>query len=63
MKGKTVMNQEERYDALVHCRYVDEIIVNAPWTLEDDYLDRHRVRFLIYGIDFLLVLKSYHANV
>ena len=43
LKGKTVMNEKERYDALLHCRYVDEIIINAPWTLEDEYLDRHRV--------------------
>lgn len=43
MKGKTVMNEKERYDAVLHCRYVDELIKGAPWTLTDDFLAEHRV--------------------
>lgn len=42
-KGFTVMNEDERYDAVRHCRYVDEIVRNAPWTLTPEFLTRHRV--------------------
>ncbi|KAF3858440.1 hypothetical protein F7725_011641, partial [Dissostichus mawsoni] len=43
-KGFTVMNEDERYDAISHCRYVDEVVRNAPWTLTPEFLAKHRVR-------------------
>lgn len=42
-KGFTVMNEDERYDAVSHCRYVDEVVRDAPWTLTPEFLTKHRV--------------------
>ena len=37
------MNEKERYEAILHCRYVDEIVKDAPWTLSDEFLEKHQV--------------------
>merc|ERR1711936_194879 len=47
-KGKTVMNGDERYEALRHCRYVDEVVVDAPWTLDMEFLEKHKIDFVAH---------------
>ncbi|KAK3549270.1 hypothetical protein QTP70_034481 [Hemibagrus guttatus] len=48
LKGFTVMNEDERYDAVSHCRYVDEVVRDAPWTLTPEFLTRHRIDFVAH---------------
>jgi len=43
LKGKTVMSEQERYDAIRHCRYVDELVVDAPWVITPEFLEEHQV--------------------
>lgn len=47
-KGKTVMTDHERYEALRHCRYVDEVVVDAPWTLDNEFLAQHKIDFVAH---------------
>ena len=66
-KGKTVMDENERYDALRHCRYVDEVVREAPWVLDDEYLTKHKIDFVAHddvpycigsGTDIYAALKE-----
>ena len=50
MKGMTVMNEKERYEAVRHCRYVDELVPDAPWTLDDQFLTKHKVQHLSFSL-------------
>ncbi|XP_077336895.1 choline-phosphate cytidylyltransferase B isoform X1 [Lithobates pipiens] len=47
-KGFTVMTENERYEALRHCRYVDEVITDAPWTLTPEFLEKHKIDFVAH---------------
>ncbi|CAG9805467.1 unnamed protein product [Chironomus riparius] len=46
MKGRTVMTDVERYEAIRHCRYVDEIIRDAPWKITDEFMAEHKIDFV-----------------
>lgn len=61
-KGFTVMTEIERYEALRHCRYVDEILRDAPWTLTPEFLEKHKVCLcvcvVVYSISVLVVHEA-----
>ncbi|VFQ76110.1 unnamed protein product [Cuscuta campestris] len=47
-KGKTVMTEEERYESLRHCKWVDEVIPDAPWVINQEFLDKHKIDFVAH---------------
>lgn len=50
LKGKTVMNEEERYESLRHCTHVDEIVENAPWIMDEEFLTKHQIDYVTHDV-------------
>ncbi|KAL8244656.1 hypothetical protein R6Q59_010914 [Mikania micrantha] len=48
LKGKTVMTDQERYESLRHCKWVDEVIPDAPWVLTQEFIDKHAIDYVAH---------------
>ncbi|EIJ88802.1 choline-phosphate cytidylyltransferase [Nematocida parisii] len=50
-KGMTVMTMEERVESIRHCRWVDEIIKDAPWVITREFLEENKIDFVAHDGD------------
>ncbi|XP_074601514.1 choline-phosphate cytidylyltransferase A-like [Brevipalpus obovatus] len=48
LKGRTVMTDEERYEAVRYCCVVDEVIRDAPWVLTEEFLLQNKIDFVAH---------------
>jgi choline-phosphate cytidylyltransferase len=47
LKGRTVMNQEERMESVKHCKWADEVVL-GPWILTPEFLDEHKIDYVAH---------------
>ena len=38
------MTQEERYETMRHCKWVDEVVIDSPWVIDEAFLNKVRGR-------------------
>ncbi|CAO3624003.1 unnamed protein product [Cunninghamella blakesleeana] len=50
-KGKTVMKDTERYEALRHIKWVDEVIEDAPWVITQEFIDQHQIDYVAHDAE------------
>lgn len=51
-KRSPVMTMKERVDTVSSCRYVDEVIPNAPLVIDPGWLNTHQIDLVVHGDDF-----------
>jgi cytidyltransferase-like protein len=57
-KRRPIMTMEERMAVVAGCRYVDEVLANAPLVLDKKFLTTHRVDLVVHGDDFDLSMAT-----
>lgn len=48
LKGLTVLTDKQRCETLTHCRWVDEVIPDAPWTVTPKFLEEHKIDYVAH---------------
>lgn len=51
-KRLPICNMAERIAVVRACRLVDEVVPDAPLSIDEDFLDRHRIDVVVHGDDF-----------
>jgi cytidyltransferase-like protein len=50
-KRRPIMTMEERIDVVRACRYVDEVLPNAPLTVDREWIEKHAIDVVAHGDD------------
>ena len=60
-KRLPIMTMEERISTISSCRYVDEVIPNAPLSIDLEWINKHKINLVVHGDDFTEdLLQSYY---
>jgi cytidyltransferase-like protein len=51
-KRTPIMTMEERIASVRGCRFVDEVVGNAPLVLTQEWIDRNAIDLVVHGDDF-----------
>ena len=51
-KRKPILTMEERVACVAGCRYVDEVLPNAPWITGRDWIEKHDIHLVVHGSDY-----------
>ncbi len=51
-KWKPILNMEERVASVAGCRYVDEVLPDAPWRIDRAWIDQHSIQLVVHGDDY-----------
>lgn len=47
-KSAPVLNSSERYESVRHCKWVDEVVEDAPWNVDAEFFKEHRIDYVAH---------------
>ncbi|EIN05869.1 hypothetical protein PUNSTDRAFT_115777 [Punctularia strigosozonata HHB-11173 SS5] len=50
-KNPCVMNHAERCEAIRHCRWVDQVVPEAPWVITSEFLEKYEIDYVAHDED------------
>ncbi|KAJ7584936.1 cholinephosphate cytidylyltransferase [Mycena floridula] len=50
-KSRSIMNHAERLEAARHCRWVDEVVAEAPWIIDQHFVDKYQIDYVAHDED------------
>jgi len=62
-KRKPILSMEERMMSVKACRYVDEVLPNAPIKITKEWIDEHSIDLVVHGDDFDEYKMAYYYEV
>lgn len=45
------MTHAERCESVRHCRWVDHVLEDAPWVIDDAFLEKHQIDYVAHDED------------
>ena len=62
-KRKPILTTEERVASVAGCRYVDEVIPNAPLIIDQAFIKKHDIHLVVHGDDFPQEQLEYYYKI
>ncbi|KAI0742771.1 hypothetical protein C8Q80DRAFT_1190700 [Daedaleopsis nitida] len=50
-KNMPIMTHAERCEAVRHCRWVDEVVPDAPWVIDATFIEKHQIDYVAHDED------------
>ena len=51
-KQKPILIMEERVASVAGCKYVDQVLPNAPWRIDRAWIILHHIQLVVHGDDY-----------
>ena len=62
-KRKPILTMEERAASVAGCKYVDEVLLNAPLIVDDAWIAKYDIDLVVHGDDFTQEQLDYYYGV
>ena len=61
-KRHPIISEEQRYEIVRSCQYVDEVLESAPLIMTKDFIQRHEIDLIVRGDDITPELLKQQAD-